>query len=56
MSVITSLLLTSSVATWIAYPFNFIMLALDGIVYSLVAYSYRIFMLMTQLNFNVIYA
>lgn len=56
MSVITSLLLTSSVATWIAYPFNFIMLALDGIVYSLVAYSYRIFMLMAQLNFNVIYA
>ncbi len=56
MSFITSLISVSSIATWMLAPFNFIFLALDGIVYSLVAYSYTLFMLMAQLNFDVIYS
>ncbi|NLC48134.1 MAG: hypothetical protein GX758_02070 [Tenericutes bacterium] len=56
MSFITSLILVSSVVSWLLAPFMFIFLALDGIVYSLVAYSYNLFMLMSQLNFDVIYS
>ena len=56
MSFITSLISISSVATWIFLPLNAIFLTLDGIVYSLVAYSYKIFMLIAQLNYNVLYA
>lgn len=56
MSFITSLISVASIATWIFLPLNAIFLTLDGIVYSLVAYSYKIFMLIAQLNYNVIYA
>lgn len=56
MSFITSLISISSLATWIFLPLNAIFLTLDGIVYSLVAYSYKIFMLIAQLNYNVLYA
>lgn len=56
MSFITSLISISSVATWIFLPLNAIFLTLDGIVYSLVAYSFKIFMLIAQLNYNVLYA
>lgn len=56
MSFITSLISLSSLATWIFLPLNAIFLTLDGIVYSLVAYSYKIFMLIAQLNYNVVYA
>lgn len=56
MSFITSLISVASLATWIFLPLNAIFLTLDGIVYSLVAYSYKIFMLIAQLNYNVIYA
>lgn len=56
MTFITSLITVSSVATWIFLPLNAIFLTLDGIIFSLVAYSYKLFMLMAQMNFNVIYA
>lgn len=39
---------------WIQNPIYAILLFLDGIVYSLVAYSYRLFMLLTQLNYSQI--
>lgn len=44
-----------SLATWLFLPLWFIFLSFDGIVYSLVAYSYKLFELMTQLNFNTLY-
>lgn len=56
MTFITSLFSVSSVATWIFLPLNAIFLTLDGIIFSLVAYSYKLFLLMAQMNFNVIYA
>lgn len=56
MLFITSLISISSVATWIFLPLNAIFLTLDGIVYSLLAYTYKIFMLIAQLNYNVLYA
>ena len=56
MSFITSLISISSVATWIFLPLNAIFLTLDGIAYSLLAYTYKIFMLIAQLNYNVLYA
>lgn len=54
MSFITSLI--SFGVYWIFRPFFSLLLYIDGVVYSLVAYSYKVFMLMAQLNFNVIYA
>ncbi len=54
MSFITSLI--SVGVYWIFKPLFSLLLYLDGVVYSLVAYSYKVFMLMAQLNFNVVYA
>lgn len=36
-------------------PFTMIFLLLDGVVYTLVAYSYKLFELMARMNFNTIY-
>lgn len=54
MSFITSLI--SVGVFWIFRPLFSLFLYIDGVVYSLVAYSYKVFMLMAQLNFNVVYA
>lgn len=54
MSIITSLI--SVGVYWIFQPLFSLLLYIDGVVYSLVAYSYKVFMLMAQLNFNVVYA
>lgn len=54
MSFITSLI--SVGVSWIFKPLFSLFLYIDGVVYSLVAYSYKVFMLMAQLNFNVVYA
>lgn len=54
MSFLTSLI--SVGVTWIMKPLYSLLLYIDGIVYSLVAYAYKVFMLMAQLNFNVVYA
>lgn len=54
MSFITSLI--SVGVYWIFQPLFSLLLYIDGVVYSLVAYSYKVFMLMAQLNFNVVYA
>lgn len=54
MSFITSLI--SFGVYWIFKPLFSLLLYIDGVVYSLVAYSYKLFMLMAQLNFNVVYA
>lgn len=54
MSFITSLI--SFGVYWIFKPLFSLLLYIDGVVYSLVAYSYKVFMLMAQLNFNVVYA
>ena len=54
MSFITSLI--SVGVSWIFRPLFSLFLYIDGVVYSLVAYSYKVFMLMAQLNFNVVYA
>lgn len=44
--------LLGDIGSWLLLPLNFIFLTIDGIVYSLVAYSYKLFMLMAKLNFN----
>ena len=54
MAFFTSLLTVSSLATWILLPLNALFLTLDGIIYSLVAYSYKLFMIMATLNFTSI--
>ena len=54
MSFITSLI--SFGVYWIFKPLFSLLSYIDGVVYSLVAYSYKVFMLMAQLNFNVVYA
>lgn len=54
MSFITSLI--SFGVYWIFKPLFSLLLYIDGVAYSLVAYSYKVFMLMAQLNFNVVYA
>ena len=56
MSFVTSLISISSLATWVFLPLNAIFLVLDGIAYSLLAYTYKVFMLIAQLNYNVLYA
>ena len=54
MALFSSLFSVLGLATWIILPLNAIFLTLDGIVYSMVAYSYRIFEIIAQLNVNTI--
>lgn len=42
-------------ASWITRPFTTLSLLLDGIVYTVVAYVYKIFILMSQIKFSKIY-
>lgn len=42
-------------ASWITRPFTTLSLLLDGIVYTVVAYVYKIFILMAQIKFSEIY-
>lgn len=42
-------------ASWITRPFTTLSLLLDGIVYTVVAYVYKIFILMAQIKFTEIY-
>jgi len=49
------LILFGSLSDWMRNPIYALCLTIDSFVYSLVAYSYRLFMLMTQLNYNAIY-
>ena len=42
-------------ASWIIRPFYSLSLLLDGIVYTVVAYAYKIFILMAQIKFSEIY-
>lgn len=44
-----------SKASWITRPFTTLSLLLDGIVYTVVAYVYKIFILMSQIKFTEIY-
>lgn len=41
--------------SWLSNPIYHFLLFIDGIIYSLVAYSYKLFIIMTQLNYNVLY-
>lgn len=43
-------------ASWITRPFTTLSLLLDGIVYTVVAYVYKIFILMAQIKFTEIYS
>ena len=47
--------ITIADASWLLQPIYSLLLTIDGIIYSLVSYAYKIFMLMTQLNYNVLY-
>lgn len=49
-----SLLSFASLATWVQYPFTSLALMFDGIIFSVVSYSYNLFLLMAQLNMNSI--
>lgn len=42
-------------ASWITRPFTTLSLLLDGIVYTVVAYTYKIFILMAQMRFSEVY-
>lgn len=42
-------------ASWITRPFTTLSLLLDGIVYTVVAYVYKIFILMAQMRFSKVY-
>lgn len=42
-------------ASWITRPFTTLSLLLDGIVYTVVAYVYKIFILMAQIKFSKVY-
>ena len=54
MSILDSLVSFSSLATWVQYPIQSLALTIDGWVYSLVAYAYKLFMIVAQLNMNMI--
>lgn len=49
-----SLLSFASLGAWVQYPFTSLALMFDGIIFSLVSYSYNLFVLMAQLNMNSI--
>ena len=53
---LSQLISIMSLASWVQAPLWSLMLTLDGIVYSLVSYSYKLFMLMSQINYNVLYS
>jgi len=42
-------------SNWTTHPITSLALFLDGVVYNLLAYSYKLFSLMCQLNFNELY-
>ena len=48
--------LLSMGANWLLSPLRMASLFLEGIIYELVAYAYKLFTLMTRLNFNSIEA
>ncbi len=48
------LLLKGFQASWLLIPLTFLLLFMDGIVYTLVAVAYKVFQLMSQLNVNTI--
>lgn len=52
---IAPMILLGSLATWVFHPLIVIALTFDGIVYSLVSYSYNLFLIMSKLNFDIIY-
>lgn len=49
-----SLLSFASLGVWVQYPFTSLALTFDGIIFSVVSYSYNLFLLMAQLNMNSI--
>lgn len=42
-------------ASWIVRPFYSLSLLLDGIVYTVVAYAYKIFLIMSQIKFSALF-
>lgn len=42
-------------ASWIVRPFYSLSLLLDGIVYTVVAYAYKIFLIMSQIRFSALF-
>ena len=51
----SSLISFASIGSWIMSPLMGISLAIDGLVYTLVSYSFKLFMLMCQINFDSLY-
>ncbi len=54
MSRMLLILETTGILTWLWLPINCLLLFFDGVVYTCVALSYRLFQLMAQLNFNAL--
>ena len=48
------LLMKTGIVTWLWLPINCLLLFIDGVIYTLVALSYKLFQLMAQLNFNAL--
>ncbi len=55
MKILTSLISFCSLASWTDHPFMSIMLNVDGLIYNLVSYAFKLFMLMCQLDFSSLY-
>lgn len=48
------LILLKFSVSWVLLPLVFLLLFMDGLVYTLVAVAYKVFQLMSQLNFNTL--
>ena len=52
---ISSLLNLGGIASWTQHPIMSLFLTIDGLVYTLVSYAFKLFMLMCQINFDSLY-
>ena len=51
----SSLISFASIGSWIIEPLMGIALAIDGLIFTLVSYSFKLFLLMCQINFDSLY-
>lgn len=54
-NMITSLVNIGAGSSWTIYPIINIFMMIDGLIYTLLSYSFNVFLLMCNLNFNTIY-
>ena len=52
ITVITSLINLAGISSWTQHPIMSLFLTIDGLIYTLVSYSFKLFMLMCQINYD----